>query len=185
MNYIWQGSKKKYDIGQDRITEKGKKKKKYIYIYKYKLKRSIYCCHVPIEWYQWTHHPLYNSFFYLVNFLTYCYTFSNFSSLFYLFITPLLSTLLSLFHYQFIFLYFLIFLFSSSYYKFTILFFILFIIFFLHTKGSLSLSLSHTHTHTHTFFSSFLVDFIIFFLHFYFNLMNFCIIWNSTLGWCD
>ena len=131
-----------------------------IYIYIYKLKQSIYCCHVPIESYQWTHHPLYNSFFYLVNFLTYRYTFSNFSSPFYLFITPLLSTLVSLFHYQFIFLYFLLFLFSSSYYKFTILFFILFIIFFLPTKGSLSLSLSlshtHTHTHTHTHFFFFI-----------------------------
>ena len=96
--------------------------------------------------------------FYRINFLTYCYTFSNYSSPFYLLITPLSSTLLSLFHYQFIFLYFLLFLFSSSYYKFTILFFILFIIFFLHTKGSLSLSLSlsHTHTHTHTHFFFFI-----------------------------
>ena len=59
---------------------------------------------------------------FLINFSTYCYTFSNFFPLFYMFISPLLSTLKSLFLYPFIFLYFWLFLFSSSYYKFTFLF---------------------------------------------------------------
>ena len=71
--------------------------------------------------------PTFFLIFFLINFSTYCYTFSNFSSSFYLFISPLLYTLISLFFYLFIFLYFLLFLFPSSYYKFTILFFIPFI----------------------------------------------------------
>ena len=87
----------------------------------------------------------------------------------------LLSTLISLFLYPFIFLYFLLFLFPSSCYKFTILFSILFIV-FLHKKKKVI-------SHSHFFFFSFLVDFLkIIFLHLYFTLMNFCIIRNSTLG---
>ena len=49
--------------------------------------------------------------FFLINFSTYYYTFSNFSPHFYLFIFPLLYTLISLFLYFFIFLYFWLFLF--------------------------------------------------------------------------
>ena len=54
-----------------------------------------------------------NHFFFLsthhlpiINFWTYFYKFSNLSPPFYLFISPLLSTLISLFHYPFIFLIF-------------------------------------------------------------------------------
>ena len=84
---------------------------------------------------------LFLTLFFHINFPTYCYTFSNFSPSFYLFISPLLSTLISLFLYPFIFLYFWLFLFPYSYYKFTILSLILYIV-FLHTKCSFSLSLS-------------------------------------------
>ena len=48
--------------------------------------------------------------FFLINISTYYYTFFNFSPPFYLFIFPLLYTLISLFLYLFIFLYFLLFL---------------------------------------------------------------------------
>ena len=111
--------------------------------------------------------------FYLINFTTYCYTFKI--SIIFTFSYP--DYYLSWYHFfliplsSFIFLFFL---FLTSYYKFTILFYILFIDFF-HTQKVLSLSLS----------LSFSVEFFIFFLYLYFRLMNFCINWNSTLGWCD
>ena len=161
------------------------------------MKYGLYCCFALIEPYQRPHHPpifnilslIFNSFF-LINFPTYCYNFSNFSPLFYIFISLPLFTLISIFFYPFIFLYFLLFLFLSSYYKFTI-FFSIELIVFSHTKcyfsPSLSLSLSHPHTHifyTHKFISlSFLFSSFggFFFLHLYFRLMNFCIILNSTL----
>ena len=72
---------------------------------------------------------------------------------------------------------FWLFLFPSSYYKFTILYFILYIVFHTHKVISLSVSLSKKKKF------HFFVDFLnIFFLHLYFKLMNFCIIWNFTLG---
>ena len=49
-------------------------------------------------------------FFFHINFTTYCYTFSNFFPPFYLFIFLLLSTLISLFLYPFIFHYFWLYL---------------------------------------------------------------------------
>ena len=64
--------------------------------------------------------------FIFINFPTYCYTLSNFFHKFYIFISSLLSTLISHLFYPFIFLDFLLFLFPSSYYKYTILFSILF-----------------------------------------------------------
>ena len=101
-------------------------------------------------------------FFFLINFSTYYYTLSNFFPLFYLFISPLLFTLISLLFYLFVFLYFFPFHFPSSYYKFIILSLILYI--FAHIKGYiLSISLSQ-------FFFSFFGGI------FYFS----CI---STLGW--
>ena len=76
----------------------------YIYIYIYKLKRNIYCYYAPVK----SHHHsfsiatlstnfqhFFNSFLFLINLSTYCYTFSNFSHFFYIFISPLLSTLIS------------------------------------------------------------------------------------------
>ena len=80
------------------------------------------------------HPPIFNILslifiFFLINFPTYCYTLSNFFHKFYIFISSLLSTLISHLLYPFIFLDFLLFSFPSSYYKFTILFSILFIIF--------------------------------------------------------
>ena len=115
---------------------------------------------------------IFNFFFFLflLNFSTYCYTFSNFLPPFYLFIkntTIYLNITFSLSIY--LPLFFFLFLFPSS---FTIFFSILFIV-FSHTIGYFSLSF---------FFFSYLVDFIIFFFHYYFRLMNFCIIWNSTLN---
>ena len=83
----------------------------------------------------------FQTLFFLLNFPTYYYTFSNFSPLLYIFISPLLSILISFFLYHFIFFYFWLFLFPTSYYKFTILFLILHIV-FPHTKCYLSLSLS-------------------------------------------
>ena len=65
----------------------------------------------------------------------------------YIFISPVPSTLLSLFIFPFIFLYFCLFIFTSSYCKFVILSSILCIV-FPHKKLSLSLSLSLSHTHT-------------------------------------
>ena len=116
-----------------------------------KLKRSIYYYYTPVEPYQQPHHPpIFNIlslsllfFFFFFNFPIYCYTFSNFS-LFYIFISPLLSTLILLFLYLFIFIYFWLFLFPSSYYKFTILVPILYIV-FPHTKGCFSLSIFFSH----------------------------------------
>ena len=143
--------------------------------YAWKVKHSIYYYYTLIK----PHHPpIFNILslifiFFLINFPTYCYTLSNFFYPFYLFISPLLSTLISHLLYPFIFLDFLLFLFPSSYYKFTILFSILFIIFFTHKRLFLS----------HFFFFHFWEGFLnIFFLYLYFMLMNFCIIWNSTLG---
>ena len=116
-------------------------------------------------------------FFVHFNLPTYCYTFSNFSPPFYPFISLLLSTLISLFLNSFIFFYFWFFLFPSFYYKFTIFYHILYII-FSHTKGYFSPFLF-----VKFFFFHFLVDIKFYFLlHHYFRLMNFCIIWNSTLG---
>ena len=99
----------------------------------------------------------------LINFLTYCYTFSNFSPPFYIFISLLLFTLISLFLYLPLFIYFATlylplssFIFYFSYsppltinLQFSSLFYSYF---FSHIKCylSLSLSLSHSHTHTHT-----------------------------------
>ena len=85
-------------------------------IYIYQLKCNIYCCYTLVE----SHYPHHPSF--------------------YLFISPLLSTLISFFLYPFIFFYFLLFLFLFSYDKFPILFSILFIV-FSHTKCYLSHSL--------------------------------------------
>ena len=98
--------------------------------------------------------------------------FSNFSHHFYLFISLLLSTLISLFLYPFIFLYFLLFLFPSSYYKFTIIFSIILIVFHIQNVISLFVSLV------------FHIQKVIFLSHFWWiffkkNIFS-CI---STLGW--
>ena len=88
----------------------------------------------------------FNSFFFKLLISQLIVIFSlTFPPPFYLFIFPLLSTLISLFLYSFTFLNFLHFLFPSSYCKSTILFSILFIIFFTHKMFSLSLSLSLSH----------------------------------------
>ena len=60
-------------------------------------------------------------FFFLLIFLTYCYTFSNIFPSLLPFHFPTTNYLISLFFYPFNFLYFWLFLFSSSYYKFPIL----------------------------------------------------------------
>ena len=93
----------------------------------------------------------------IINFSTYFYTFSNFPLSFYLFISPLLSTLMSPFLYHLSSFYFWLFLYLSSYNKFAIL--------------SLSLSL----------FPIFWWILLVF-LHLYFKLMTFFVSYNSTLG---
>ena len=60
-------------------------------------------------------------FFFLLILLTYCYTFSNIFPSLLPFHFPTANYLISLFFYPFNFLYFWLFLFSSSYYKFPIL----------------------------------------------------------------
>ena len=86
----------------------------YIYIYIYKLKCSIYCCYALVEPHQQPHHPFISNHFSLI-FWLFCLllilypsvTFPlTFSPPFYLFISPLLFTLMSLFFYPFIFLLF-------------------------------------------------------------------------------
>ena len=151
------------------------------------MKYSIYCCFALIEPYQRPHHPpifnilsLFLILFFLINFPTYCYNFSNFSPLFYIFISLPLFTLILIFFYPFIFLYFLLFLFLSSYYKF-IIFFSIELIVFSHTKcyfsPSLSLSLSLTHTHTFSTHTN------LFLSHFYFPVLVDFFSYISTLGW--
>ena len=83
-------------------------------------------------------------------------------SLSYLFISPLPSKLISFFLFPFIFLYFCLFLFTSSYYKFVTVSFILCIV-FPHNKKVLSLSLSN-------------FWWIFFFLHIYLRLIIFYIL---------
>ena len=101
-------------------------------IYIYQLKCNIYCCYTLVE----SHYPHHPSF--------------------YLFISPLLSTLLSFFLYPFNFLYFLLFLFFFSYDKFSILFSILFIV-FSHKMLFISFSLPLSHfPHTKSYLSPFL-----------------------------
>ena len=110
----------------------------------HQFKCSIYFCYETIKLHQRSHHSLifnilsliFNSFFpyHFSNLL-----FFNFSHPFYLFISLLLSTLISLFLYLFILLLFFS-LFSSPYYKFTIFFFFLILyIVFPHTKCYFSL----------------------------------------------
>ena len=86
----------------------------FIYIYIYKLKCSIYCCYALVEPHQQPHHPFISNHFSLI-FWLFCLllilypsvTFPlTFSPPFYLFISPLLFTLMSLFFYPFIFLLF-------------------------------------------------------------------------------
>ena len=112
---------------------------------------------------------IFNSFYLFINFPTYCYTFTNFlpPGPFYLFIFPLLSTLILLFLYLFIILYFWLFLFLSSYYKFTVLFSVLLIV-FSHIKDYFSLSLSNI------FHTEKVISLSHFFLYFSFT---------SILGW--
>ena len=91
-------------------------------------------------------------------------------SLPYLFISTLPSTLISLFLFPFIFLYFCLFLFTPSYYKFVTISFILCKV-FPHKKKRFPLSLSLSLS------LNFLVDFyFLFFLHLYFKLIIFYII---------
>ena len=121
------------------------------------MKRSIYCCYVPVEPHQHPRHYhfafqfSYNFFLTFTHFLKNIYTFFNiFISLTcssphyplpYFFISSLPSTLISLFIFLFIFLFFCPFLFTTFYYKFITLPF--FTHFSLTKKGfSLSLALS-------------------------------------------
>ena len=106
----------------------------------------------------------------IINFPTYFYTFFSLSPLFYLFIFLLLSTLISLFFYSFI----VFFIFYSSYsYPLTINLQFTLCIVFPHTKCYFSLS---------QFFFSIFWWILLFLLHFYFKLINFCVLYNSTLG---
>ena len=87
----------------------------------------------------------------------------------YLLISSLPSTLISLFLFPFIFLYFCLFLFTPFYYKFVTISFILFIV-FPHQKKVLSLSPSLSLS-----LSNFFGGFFLFFLHLYFRLIIFYI----------
>ena len=116
------------------------------------MKYSIYCCYTPIDPHQRPHHlPI-----------------SHFSpplptiTSFYLFISPLFSTLMSLFIYLFLFLLFWLFLSPFYYYKYDNLSPIVYTFFHMKKVINLSLSLS--------LMSYFFVNFFIF-----------CI---STLDWC-
>ena len=93
------------------------------------MKRNIYCYCAPIEPLQWPHHSpifnilplIFNSLSFLLISLLIVILFLTFPLPFTFFISSLPSILISLFPYPYIFLYFLFFLFPSSYYKFTIL----------------------------------------------------------------
>ena len=78
--------------------------------------------------------------FFLINISTYYYTFFNFSPPFYLFIFPLLYTLISFFLYLFIFLYFLFFLFPPL--TINLQFYLSFYTYFLTHKRLFSFSFS-------------------------------------------
>ena len=154
-----------------------------------------YCCYAFLEPHQRPHHLLifniifliFKSFFLLISQLI-VIIFSNFFPPFYLFIFLLLSTLISLFFYHFIFL-----IFCCSYslpLTINLQFSFSFYSQFFHTQNVISLSFS---THKRLFLSLifccslslslslsqfilFLVNFLIFFLHLNFKLMNFSII---------
>ena len=120
------------------------------------MKHSIYCCYASIEPHQLPRHYhfafqfSYNFFLTFTHFLKNIYTFFNISisltfsfphyPLPYFFISPLPSTLISLFIFLFIFLFFCPFLFTTFYYKFITLPF--FYTLFPHKKRVLSLLLS-------------------------------------------
>ena len=114
------------------------------------MKYSIYCCYTPIDTHQWPHYlPIFH-FSPLLPTIT----------SFYLFISPLFSTLMSLFIYLFIFFLFWLFLSPFYYYKYDNLSPILYT--FFHMKKVITLSLS-------------LMSYV------FVNFFIFCI---STLDWC-
>ena len=115
---------------------------------------------------------LFLTIFLLINLPKYCYTISNLSPPFYLFISPLLFTLILLFLYPFIFLYFFLFLFSPFYYKFSVLLHSMHSFPNSHTKRFSLFSLSKFFFFIFCFFFCFYIFFI---LHLYFRLINFCI----------
>ena len=133
----------------------------------HQFKCSIYFCYETIKLHQRSHHSLifnilsliFNSFFpyHFSNLL-----FFNFSHPFYLFISLLLSTLISLFLYLFILLLFFS-LFSSPYYKFTIFFFF----------DSIHSFSTHKMLFLSLIFFPFWWILKLFFLHLYFTLINF------------
>ena len=124
------------------------------------MKRSIFYCYASIEPHQRPHHYFFLSNFPIIVFNFFFKIFILFQpfSLPYLFISPLLlqpvslsyifisslpSTLISFFLFPFIFFYFCLFLFMSSYYKFITISSILCKVFPHKKRGSLSLSLSN------------------------------------------
>ena len=109
--------------------------------------------------------------FFLINISTYYYTFFNFSPPFYLFIFPLLYTLISFFLYLFIFLYFLFFLFPPL--TINLQFYLSFYTYFLTHKRLFSFSFS---------LSKFCWN-ILFFLHLYFGWWLFALF--ETPLWVD
>ena len=105
------------------------------------LKCNIYSCYyVPVKLHQQLHHPPIFNILFLISFSTYYYIFLNFSHPFYLFISPLLSALISLFLYPFIFFYFLLSYFPPL--TINLQFSFPFYLLFFHTQNVISLSLS-------------------------------------------
>ena len=89
---------------------------------------------------------------------------------FYLFNSPLLSTLISFFIYLFLFFLFWLFLSPFYYYRYDILSHILYI--FSHMKKVITLSLSLSLSLSHVF----IFVWIFYFLYLYFRLMNLCVL---------
>ena len=153
----------------------------YIYIYIIYISKSWSVTFI-VATLQLSHISVHVIIFYLFNFPIIVFNINFFIiftllqplSLPYLFISPLPSTLISFFLFSFIFLYFCLFLFTTSYYKFVTNSSILCIV-FPHKKMVLSLSLSLNFLVDFLFFLYLYVRLIIFFyfLKFYFRLMRF------------
>ena len=101
------------------------------------------------------------------------YTFFNISHSFHIFIYSLPSTLISLFNFPFIFIYFV----SSYSYPLIINFSLSFLLYIsMHNFPSQKKVIS---------LSQFFVGFFFFSLHLFFRLLIICIFKNSTLSWCN
>ena len=150
--------------------------------YIWKLKRNIYCCYTLVEPRQrhiihtfLTFSLIFNSF-YIIHLSTYHYIFSNF----FLFISPLSSTLISLFLYPFIFFYFLLSYFPPL--TINLQFSFPFYLLFFHTQNVISLSLSLSLSH---FWWIFLILFLAYLLYvdefLYYLKLFFKLMWLSFL----